>query len=146
MITHSQYIYTFVDKFLKIAMECSICKENYMMVDDTIFLDEYMKVFHSFLQIVDEDDQLKIEELELELEQKGNLKIQEFKVFLQQQAINRAIESVKSKPEGNNLTCDSQQYIEAIRKNSDLLLKNLVDSDLSPVELLEEFRKNEIQL
>lgn len=45
MVSHAELIYQFTDIYLKSAMECSICKENYMMVDDNKFLDDFIKFF-----------------------------------------------------------------------------------------------------
>ncbi len=52
MVSYEELIYSFVDVYLKTAVECSICKENYAMGDDTAFLDEYMKLFVSLLLAV----------------------------------------------------------------------------------------------
>ena len=81
MVSYGELIYHFTDIYLKSAMECSICKENYTMVDDTEFLDDYMKLFVSLLAAVEKDDSLSIEDVKKTLLERKNREIVDFKYF-----------------------------------------------------------------
>ena len=63
MISQADLIYHFADVYLQTAMECSICKENYLMADDNDFLDEFMKFFSVLLLAERENPDMELEEL-----------------------------------------------------------------------------------
>ena len=87
MISYEELIYSFVDVYLKTAVECSICKENYAMGYDTAFLDEYMKLFVSLLLAVEQDENLELETVKKTLEQRKQEKITEIQTFLREQVL-----------------------------------------------------------
>ena len=71
MLSFEELIYHFTDIYLKTAMECSICKENYLMADDNRFLDEFMKLFTSLLLASGNDPSLDTPQLIENLNAKG---------------------------------------------------------------------------
>ena len=116
MVSYEELIYNFVDIYLRTAMECSICKENYMMTDDTEFLDEYMKFFSSLLLSVEQDDELNVETLKDTLKKRKEEKLKEFQLFLKRKTIEAALESTRKYEYNSDLVIDDSLYTKEIQK------------------------------
>ena len=147
MISYEELIYSFVDVYLKTAVECSICKENYAMGDDTAFLDEYMKLFVSLLLAVEQDENLELETVKKTLEQRKQEKITEIQTFLREQVLETAMESVKKEGFDAGILIDSDAYVREIQRIYsqifDLGIANVKDN---PIELLRYIRTKEENL
>lgn len=144
MVSYEELIYSFVDVYLKTAVECSICKENYAMGDDTAFLDEYMKFFVSLLLAVEQDENLELETVKGTLEQRKQEKITEIQTFLREQVLETAMESVKKEGFDAGILIDSDAYIKEIQR----IYSQIFDSGISnvkdnPIELLRYIRTKE---
>ena len=116
MVSYEELIYNFADIYLRTAMECSICKENYMMTDDTEFLDEYMKFFSSLLLSVEQDDELNVETLKDTLKKRKEEKLKEFQLFLKRKTIEAALESTRKYEYNSDLVIDESLYTKEIQK------------------------------
>jgi hypothetical protein len=147
MVSYEELIYSFVDVYLKTAVECSICKENYAMGDDTAFLDEYMKLFVSLLLAVEQDENLELETVKKTLEQRKQEKITEIQTFLREQVLETAMESVKKEGFDAGILIDSDAYVREIQRIYsqifDLGIANVKDN---PIELLRYIRTKEENL
>lgn len=147
MVSYEELIYSFVDVYLKTAVECSICKENYAMGDDTAFLDEYMKLFVSLLLAVEQDENLELETVKKTLEQRKQEKITEIQTFLREQVLETAMESVKKEGFDAGVLIDSDAYVREIQRIYsqifDLGIANVKDN---PIELLRYIRTKEENL
>lgn len=147
MVSYEELIYSFVDVYLKTAVECSICKENYAMGDDTAFLDEYMKLFVSLLLAVKQDENLELETVKKTLEQRKQEKITEIQTFLREQVLETAMESVKKEGFDAGILIDSDAYVREIQRIYsqifDLGIANVKDN---PIELLRYIRTKEENL
>lgn len=144
MVSYGELIYHFTDIYLKSAMECSICKENYTMVDDTEFLDDYMKLFVSLLAAVEKDDSLSIEDVKKTLLERKNREIVAFQSFLRHKIAEQALEKIEKSSKLNLLSQnDDKVYMEKI---SDIFQDVFDEESLlkeSPVELLRYVRMKE---
>ena len=147
MVSYEELIYSFVDVYLKTAVECSICKENYAMGDDTAFLDEYMKLFVSLLLAVEQDENLELETVKKTLEQRKQEKITEIQTFLREQVLETAMESVKKEGFDAGILIDSDAYVREIQRIYsqifDLGIANVKDNH---IELLRYIRTKEENL
>ena len=147
MVSYEELIYSCVDVYLKTAVECSICKENYAMGDDTAFLDEYMKLFVSLLLAVEQDENLELETVKKTLEQRKQEKITEIQTFLREQVLETAMESVKKEGFDAGILIDSDAYVREIQRIYsqifDLGIANVKDN---PIELLRYIRTKEENL
>jgi hypothetical protein len=115
MVSYGELIYNFADIYLKSAMECSICKENYTMVNDEEFLDEYMKVFVSLLSAVEQDDTLSIEHIKKTLEKRKDEKIKEFQFFMRHKIVEQALEKVQEDlKHGHSMDNVDHAYVDEI--------------------------------
>lgn len=147
MVSYEELIYNFTDIYLKSAVECSICKENYTMADDTEFLDDYMKFFSSLLSAVEKDDSLSIEDIKSTLMDRKKKELIAFQSFLGRKVAEQALENaekyLKSKPD---ILRDSKIYTDKI---SDFF-QNIFDEESLkkelPVELLRYVRSKEEEL
>ncbi len=144
MVSYGELIYYFTDMYLESAMECSICKENYTMVDDTEFLDDYLKLFVSLLAAVEKDDSLSIEDMKKTLLERKNREIAAFQFFLRHKLAEQALEKIEKSSKHNLLSQnDDKVYMEKISEifqevfDEESLLKE------SPVELLRYVRTKE---
>lgn len=146
MVSYEELIYNFTDVYLKTAMECSICKENYDMTDDTEFLDEYMKLFVSLLAAVENDESLEVSTLKETLEKKKKEKVVEFQTFLKRKTVEAAMESVK-KRERESQVVDHDVYIKEIQKfYSGIFDEGSRRVENEPLELLRYMRTKEENL
>lgn len=147
MVSYSELIYYFTDIYLKTAMECSICKENYMMADDNKFLDDFMKYFSSLFLAVEQNDNLDINQLKKALYKKREETLAAFGLFMRQQILQQAVEYAGHQMQksfraqldikNNNDINMIQQYVDAIYdKESEML-------GAEPVKLLKHIRDNE---
>lgn len=144
MVSYEELIYSFVDVYLKTAVECSICKENYAMGDDTAFLDEYMKFFVSLLLAVEQDENLELETVKGTLEQRKQEKITEIQTFLREQVLETAMESVKKEGFDAGILIDSDAYIKEIQRiYSQIFDSGIANVKDNPIELLRYIRTKE---
>lgn len=144
MVSYGELIYYFTDIYLKSAMEGSICKENYTMVDDTEFLDDYMKLFVSLLAAVEKDDSLSIEDVKKTLLERKNREIVAFQSFLRHKIAEQALEKIEKSSKHNWLSQnDDKVYMEKISE----IFQDVFDEESllkeSPVELLRYVRTKE---
>ena len=147
MISYEELIYSFVDVYLKTAVECSICKENYAMGDDTAFLDEYMKLFVSLLWAVEQDENLELETVKKTLEQRKQEKITEIQTFLREQVLETAMESVKKEGFDAGILIDSDAYVKEIQRiYSQIFDSGIANVKDNPIELLRYIRTKEENL
>ncbi|MCI8900414.1 MAG: hypothetical protein K2P42_05800 [Lachnospiraceae bacterium] len=147
MISYEELIYSFVDVYLKTAVECSICKENYAMGDDTAFLDEYMKLFVSLLLAVEQDENLELETVKKTLEQRKQEKITEIQTFLREQVLETAMESVKKEGFDAGILIDSDAYVKEIQRiYSQIFDSGIANVKDNPIELLRYIRTKEENL
>lgn len=147
MVSYEDLIYNFVDVYLKTAVECSICKENYAMGDDTEFLDEYMKFFESLLLSVENDENLELETVRHTLEKRKREKIEEIQKFLKGEVLETAVESVKKADLDEDLPIDSSAYIQEIQRiYLEIFDAGVIDVKDNPVELLRYVRAKEESL
>ena len=145
MVSYGELIYQFADIYLKSAVECSVCKENYTMVDDTTFLDEYMKLFVSLLSAVENDDDLCINNVKETLLNKKKEKIAEFRNFLKHEVANQAIEMVQKELKDSKDPVDYPDvYINKISLLFQKVFGEQSDTEIeNPVELLRYVRGKE---
>lgn len=147
MVSYEELIYSFVDVYLKTAVECSICKENYAMGDDTAFLDEYMKLFVSLLLAVEQDENLELETVKKTLEQRKQEKITEIQTFLREQVLETAMESVKKEGFDAGILIDSDAYVREIQRiYSQIFDSGIANVKDNPIELLRYIRTKEENL
>ena len=147
MVSYEELIYSFVDVYLKTAVECSICKENYAMGDDTAFLDEYMKLFVSLLLAVEQDENLELETVKKTLEQRKQEKITEIQTFLREQVLETAMESVKKEGFDAGILIDSDAYVKEIQRiYSQIFDSGIANVKDNPIELLRYIRTKEENL
>lgn len=131
MVSYEELIYCFTDIYLKSAMECSICKENYTMADDTEFLDDYMKFFGSLLIAIEKDDSLSIEDVKATLLNRKNREMVEFQSFLRHEVTKQALEKVeKSLKHDLTSSYDDGMYMEKINE----IFHKVFDEGCSPVK------------
>jgi hypothetical protein len=147
MVSYEELIYNFVDGYLQTAMECSICKENYNMCDDTVFLDSYMKFFQALLLSVDNDPDLEISDIRDTLEKRKQAELISFQTFLRRKAVEAAIESAKALEDPGGSVPDQEVYIKEINR----FYTNIFDEESealkeSPIKLLRHMRQQEEKL
>lgn len=149
MISNEELIYNFTDVYLKTAMECSICKENYDMTDDREFLDEFVKFFLSLYNAKERDTALELESVKNTLENRKNKKNLEFQEFLKRKIADKALELVdrKNKNSGGISHDDNTSYIDKISE----LYQEVFDDGFEnvkdhPMELLKYIRAKEEKL
>ena len=146
MLSYEKLIYHFTDIYLKTAMECSICKENYLMADDNRFLDEFMKLFTSLLLASKNDPSLDILRLIENLNVKREETLSRFWQFMKRQITEQAVEYADSRNrEYLSYVSDSDNcYIQMIEKYMDYVFdsesEKLKDE---PVRLLKHIREKE---
>lgn len=144
MVSYEDLIYHFTDIYLKTAMECSICKENYTMGDDNDFLDDSMRFFVSLLSIVEENDRLDINDLKKTLKSRQQEEISKFQQFIQHKIVEMAIETVDLSDLGEKQEVTVGFYEEKIRT----FYKTIIDDEYdevkdNPAELLKYIRTKE---
>lgn len=146
MLSYEKLIYHFTDIYLKTAMECSICKENYLMADDNRFLDEFMKLFTSLLLASKNDPSLDTLRLIENLNVKREETLSRFWQFMKRQITEQAVEYADSRNrEYLSYVSDSDNcYIQMIEKYMDYVFdsesEKLKDE---PVRLLKHIREKE---
>lgn len=146
MIPYEELIYHFTDIYLKTAMECSICKENYLMADDNRFLDEFMKLFTSLLLVSENDSNIDTSQLIENLNTKKEETLSRFWQFMKRQITEQAVEYAdRQNRECSSYVSDSDNgYIQMIEKYMDYVFDgesgNLKEE---PVELLKHIREKE---
>lgn len=143
MVSYEELIYNFTDIYLKKAMEYSICKENYTMVDDKDFLSDYMQFFVSLLTAVEEDDSLTLDQIQRTLKMRQQNSENDFLHFLQNSVAQYGIE--KAKLETTNVTGElyALKVQDVFNTVFDDKAKALIDE---PVELLHYIRTKEESL
>lgn len=147
MVSYEELIYYFTDIYLKTAMECSICKENYTMADDTEFLDEYMKFFESLLLSIEKDETLDLEDVKETLERRKRQKLLEFQIFLKRKAIEEAVEVAKKIDNLEGSMVDNAVYIEEIQRfYTGIFDDKSEEIKDSPISLLRYMRTKEENL
>lgn len=104
-------------------MECSICKENYSMTDDTKFLDDYMKLFVSLLTAVENNDSLEIQDIENTLLERRENDLKSFYNFMRCKIVEMAVEKV-SKNDSSSLL----EY-EAYSREIEVIFKFIFDEN-----------------
>lgn len=144
MVSYGELIYHFTDIYLKSAMECSICKENYTMTDDTEFLDNFMKVFVSLLVAVERDETLSADDIKETLLNRKNEEITKFQSFLKHKIAEQALEKVEKGLKSSTVSSNDNIYMD----NISVFFQSIFDegSDLvkeSPVKLLRYVRTKE---
>lgn len=146
MLSYEELIYHFTDIYLKTAMECSICKENYLMADDNRFLDEFMKLFTSLLLASGNDPSLDTPQLIENLNEKREETLSQFWQFMKRQIAEQAVEYAdRQNRECSSYASDSDNsYIQMIEKYIDYVFDGesgkLKDE---PVRLLKHIREKE---
>lgn len=146
MLSYEELIYHFTDIYLKTAMECSICKENYLMADDNRFLDEFMKLFTSLLLASGNDPSLDTPQLIENLNEKREETLSRFWQFMKRQITEQAVEYAdRRNREYSSYASDSDNgYIQMIEKYMDYVFdgesEKLKDE---PVKLLKHIREKE---
>lgn len=146
MLSDEELIYHFTDIYLKTAMECSICKENYLMADDNKFLDEFMKLFTSLLLASRNDSNLEIPQLIENLNVRREETLSRHWQFMKRQITEQAVEYADCRNrEYSSYTLDSNNcYIQMIEQ----YMKYVFDSESEnlknePVRLLKHIREKE---
>ena len=142
MVSYEELIYHFTDIYLKSAIDCSICKENYTMKDDRDCLDDSIRFFASLLNVLEENDDLELESVKCTLKQKREEQLQEFQVFMKSKILEMLIEKMKEKDEF--LSSENGLYMEKFKDVYAFFIGeeyNKVKDD--PVELLRYIRSRE---
>lgn len=144
MVSYGELIYHFTDIYLKSAMECSICKENYTMTDDTEFLDHFMKIFVSLLVAVERDETLSADDIKETLLNRKKEEITKFQSFLKHKIAEQALEKVEKDLKFSTVLPNDNIYMD----NISVFFQSIFDegSDLvkeSPVKLLRYVRTKE---
>ena len=146
MISHADMIYHFADIYLQTAMECSICKENYLLADDNYFLDEFMKFF-SFLLLAERyNPDMELEELKAALAEKSQDTLLQFDLFMKRQMTQQAIEYAEQQIQKKHLSGESAntEYLNTIEAYMDYVFDSDYDKLLEePVKLLKNIRVKE---
>lgn len=143
MVSYEELIYCFTDIYLKTAVECSVCKENYTMADDVEMLDEYMKLFVSLLMAVERDDTLKVDSIKQTLEKRKAEKLKEYQSFLQRSIVERALETIQTSKEDVASLSDPSMYVKGIQHFFDEIFTEVDLPNENPVELLRHIRTKE---
>ena len=140
MVSYEELIYNFTDIYLKKAMEYSICKENYTMVNDKDFLSDYMQFFVSLLTAVEEDDSLTLDKIQQTLKTQRQNSEKDFLHFLQNSVAQYGIEKAKS--ETNNVT--GEMYALKVQDVFNTVFDDRAKALINkPVELLRYIRTKE---
>lgn len=146
MISHADMIYHFADIYLQTAMECSICKENYLMADDNDFLDEFMKFFSVLLLAERDNPDMELEELKAALAEKSQDTLLQFDLFMKRQMTQQAIEYAEQQIQKKHLSGESAntEYLNTIEAYMDYVFDSDYDKLLEePVKLLKNIRVKE---
>ena len=146
MISHAHMIYHFADIYLQTAMECSICKENYLMADDNDFLDEFMKFFSVLLLAERDNPDMELEELKAALAEKSQDTLLQFDLFMKRQMTQQAIEYAEQQIQKKHLSGESAntEYLNTIEAYMDYVFDSDYDKLLEePVKLLKNIRVKE---
>ena len=146
MISHADMIYHFADIYLQTAMECSICKENYLMADDNDFLDEFMKFFSVLLLAERDNPDMELEELKAALAEKSQDTLLQFDLFMKRQMPQQAIEYAEQQIQKKHLSGESAntEYLNTIEAYMDYVFDSDYDKLLEePVKLLKNIRVKE---
>lgn len=146
MVSYEELIYEFTDIYLQTAVECSVCIENYEMADEEEFLEEYMKLFISLLQAVENDNEMELSVLKNHLKQKRRECLEHYHSFLEDKIMENALEHA------------AKEKSPLIGQNADIFIKkiqeyyNRVFTDKfeavkeSPIQALEYIRDIEERL
>lgn len=145
MVSYGELIYQFTEIYLKTAVECSICKENYIMVDDVEFLDDYMKLFVSLLTVVEKNSDTDMETIRETLRKRRDDEIREFNFFLRHKVAEQALEKIeKDRGLRRAAMLDDKTYMAEIRgRFQDIFDEGSSEVKNRPVELLRYVRTNE---
>ena len=146
MISHADMIYHFADIYLQTAMECSICKENYLMADDNDFLDEFMKFFSVLLLAERDNPDMELEELKAALAEKSQDTLLQFDLFMKRQMTQQAIEYAEQQIQKKHLSGESAntEYLNTIEAYMDYVFDSDYDKLLEePVKQLKNIRVKE---
>lgn len=146
MVSYEELIYAFTDIYLQTAVECSVCIENYEMADDAEFLEDYMQLFISLLQAVENDSEMKLDTLKDHLEQKRRECLEHYYSFLEDKVMENALEHAtkeKSFLVGQNADIfvkKLQEYYNAVFTDEFESVKE------SPIQALKHIRNIEERL
>lgn len=146
MISYEELIYAFTDIYLQTAVECSVCIENYEMADEEEFLEEYMKLFLSLLQAVENDSKMELKALKDRLEQERGKCLKHYHSFLEDRIMENALEHAakeKSSLIGQNVDIfvkKIQEYYNTVFTDKFEAVKE------SPIQALEYIRDIEERL
>lgn len=146
MVSYAELIYQFTDIYLKSAMECSICKENYMMVDDNKFLDDFMKFFSTLLLVVSDNSDMELDQIKDAMYEKQKETFQQFDLFLKRQITQQAIEYAELKIQNTRLSGEkvNSEYLETIKEYLDYVFDSQNEKyKTRPVCLLKKMREKE---
>lgn len=141
MVSHEELIYHFTDIYLKTAVQCSICKENYELKDDTYFLDEFMRFFVSLLYAVEENPDLTIEDVKKVLEKQKEKILNRFRLFFMHKITEECSEKIYENFKINMLggTLQPSKYAEKLTAINQAVFDNAEEP--LPEEPVEFFRK-----
>lgn len=146
MVSYEELIYEFVDIYLRTAVECSICKENYEMADDEEFLEQYLHLFIRLSRAVDNDNGIELSTLQKQLHDEKEKCLKEYWSFLEDKVMENALEhATKEKKSLSGFNEDIfvekiQEYHKAVFTDEFNAVKE------SPVKALEYIRDIEERL
>ena len=104
MIENSTLIYEFVNGYLKLAVECSICKESYEWKDDVKLLERFNKNFLQLKKQINEYD-IDLNTLRNILDKLSETELQLFVNFLKNSLFEQMISNELHLMEGSEDTC-----------------------------------------
>lgn len=146
MVSKEELIYHFTDIYLSTALECSICRENFDMVDDKEFLDDYLKLFSVLLIMIQEHEEITVEGIKEFLEEKAEGVYRNFFFFMKRKIAAEALEIIGTRLESkmNSEYEENEFYGQEIKKYMDAVFdKGISSAKMDPISLLKEIRKNE---
>ena len=146
MVSHAELIYQFTDIYLKSALECSICKENYMMADDNKFLDDFMKFFSTLLLVINDDPDIELDQIKDAMYEKREETFRQFDLFMKRQITQQAIEYAERKIQNTRLPEEkvNSEYLDTIKKYLDYVFDSESEQyKTRPVCLLKKIREKE---
>lgn len=144
LISKEELIYHFTDIYLSAAMECSICKENYEMVDDREFLDEYLKLFSYLLVWREKAEDLSLDVVKTFLDKRRQEQYQQFWRLMKQKIAEEALEATRTEKNVDSLLSDNSCYSTAVNDYLNWIFdENSVSLMDKPEKLLEWIREKE---
>ena len=118
MVCYEELIYAFADVYLGVAVEASICRENYEMANDDAFLEEYMGLFVSLIQTIENDRAITLGEICEKLDKSKQEVLDSFSSFLENKIVEQAVEHVTREKNIPNVTT-SRVFSERIQEYHD---------------------------